>query len=68
MVQALSETDVKISKMSEDDRLLYENGLIDEDCKSTNTGWSFMRETIFNANKKDLVRLVKSVKVSKAAE
>lgn len=67
-MNTISETDIKISKLSEDDRLLYDAGWADYDGKPTSTGWEILKGIVFDANKTALIELAKTVIASKPVE
>lgn len=61
----ISQNDIKVSKLEEDNRVLYEAGWCDLDGMPTSTGWEILKGIVFDANKKVLVDLARSVGKSK---
>lgn len=57
----ISQNDIRVSKLIKDDRTLYEAGWCDLDGFPTSTGWEILKGIVFDANKKALVDLAKSV-------
>lgn len=64
----MNTTDVQIHNLSDDDRLLYDEGLISIDGKPTSDGWEILKGIVLNEKKSALVQLVKEIKAKKEGE
>lgn len=62
---SVTNADVQVAKLSADDRLLYDEGLINVDGTPTTAGWDLLKMVVFDANKDGVVALVKTVKAAK---
>lgn len=65
---SVSKIDMKVSEMDEDDRLLYDAGLIDEDKFINTSGWEMLKVVMMRKHKKDLVDVVKKINASKGQD
>lgn len=61
----MNTTDVKIHNMSEDDKLLYQEDMIDLDGMPTSNGWEILKGIVLAEKKSALVELVKAIKADK---
>ncbi len=64
----LTINDVKVHKMSKDDRLLYDAGIIDIDGKPTTSGWEILKGIVLTDYKEKLIALVKEINAEKEQE
>ena len=62
---SVSYVDVQVSDLSEDDRILYTEGIINLDGSPTTAGWDLVRLALFEDKKADVIKTVKKVVASR---